>query len=329
MKRLSVIIANFNYEHYVGAAIESALALEWGDLEVVVVDDGSTDGSPAVIRKYSDRVKLLMTDNGSQRVAANRGFEMSTGDAVIFLDSDDLLPADLPAKLAAVWTPRVSKVQFQVQPIGKDDVPLGQPYPVYDPVPTSAQISTWVRKTSAYPTPPGSGNAYSRWFLEMIFPVGPLAGDASDSACLATAPFLGEVVSVPGVVVGYRQHDSNDSDLMKDHQRFPREIARARYRWLFALKAAGVVDDGLDETPLYRSRELLQFRVSARRLVPEAHPLPQDNIGRMVRDTFTAPFQVGPEPIRYRVLISAWCLAVLVAPARVAQRLINVRYRRQ
>ena len=90
MKRLSVIIANHNYEKYVASAIKSALDLRWNDTEVIVVDDGSTDGSRAVIEGFADRVKVLMTENATQRVAANRGFALSTGDVVVFLDSDDV-----------------------------------------------------------------------------------------------------------------------------------------------------------------------------------------------------------------------------------------------
>ena len=100
MKRLSVVIASHNYERFVGAAIESALALRWSDVEVVVVDDGSTDGSRAVIQRYADRIKVLYTENSSQRVAANHGYAMTTGDVIIFLDADDVLPPELPERLA-------------------------------------------------------------------------------------------------------------------------------------------------------------------------------------------------------------------------------------
>ena len=51
MSRLSVVIANFNYSQVVAAAIESALAVDWPDVEVIVIDDGSTDDSLAVIRR--------------------------------------------------------------------------------------------------------------------------------------------------------------------------------------------------------------------------------------------------------------------------------------
>src|SRR5688500_13008245 len=126
MKRLSVVIANYNYERYVGTAIESALALQWEDVEVVVVDDGSTEGSQAGIERYGDRVEVLFTENAGQRVAANRGFARTTGDVVVFLDADDVLPPDLPTRLAEAWGPTVSKAQFRMQRIDEAGRPQGR-----------------------------------------------------------------------------------------------------------------------------------------------------------------------------------------------------------
>jgi glycosyltransferase involved in cell wall biosynthesis len=329
MKRLSVIIANHNYEKYVATAIKSALNLRWDDIEVIVVDDGSTDGSRAVIEEFGDRVQILLTENASQRVAANRGYAISTGDMVVFLDSDDILRPDLPAQLARAWSPAVSKVQFQMQRIDESGRSIGLPFPRYCPVPTPEDIRRWMTTTSAYPTPPGSGNAYARWFLDQIFPLRPDVGDFSDSGCLAAAPLLGEVVSVPGVVVGYRQHSGNDSDLIKDDLRFPREVARARARWRFAWQAAGEPADQVDERPLFRSRELLQLRIASRRVAPRIRPLPNDNWIRMVLDSLRSPFHIGPESYGRRLMIATWCLAMLITPSPVARRLLTARYGRR
>jgi cellulose synthase/poly-beta-1,6-N-acetylglucosamine synthase-like glycosyltransferase len=59
VQRISVVISNYNYADFVGAAIESALGLDWPDVEVVVVDDGSTDESLKVIEIYTERVTVL------------------------------------------------------------------------------------------------------------------------------------------------------------------------------------------------------------------------------------------------------------------------------
>src|SRR5689334_397670 len=88
---VSVVIPNFNYARYVAQAIESALSLDWPHVEVIVVDDGSTDESREVIERYRERVTIIHQANGGQIAACNAGFARVRGDAVIFLDSDDVL----------------------------------------------------------------------------------------------------------------------------------------------------------------------------------------------------------------------------------------------
>lgn len=325
MRRLSVVIANYNYEDFVATAIESALALDWPDVEVVVVDDGSTDRSLSVINRYSDRVVVVATGNSTQRVAVNTGFSRSSGDVVIFLDSDDVLPRDLAQHVNRVWRAGISKVQFRMQRVDADGTPIGEPFPSFRPTPTPVEIRRWLSRTSAYPTPPGSGNAYARWFLDDLMPVGAEAGDAADSALLVTAPMLGDVVTVPEVVVGYRQHSSNDSNLMADTTRFAREVRRAHTRWDFVLDVVG--PDQLSGRALRRSRELLQFRVGA--LVSDGHPASaHDNRVSMLLDAISSPIRPGPEPLSRRVAVALWCLACLSLPNGVAKRLVRARFDR-
>lgn len=325
--RLSIVVVNYNYERYVGLAIESALAVRWSDLEVVVVDDGSTDGSGAVIDRYGDRITARFTENAGQRVAANRGYALTTGDVVVFLDSDDVLPPDLAVRLAAVWRPGVSKAQFQMQRIDCDGVASGVPFPAYRPIPSPAAIRAWMSCTSAYPTPPGSGNAYARSFLDRILPLGPEVGDAADSGPLAAAPFLGDVVSVPGVVVGYRRHGANDSNLLVDPSRFAREVRRAADRWAFAHRVSSPTEP-VDERPLFRSPELLQLRAAAQRASPGGSPLVGDGRLRQTLDALRVPFAPGPDPLVRRLGVMAWTLAVVAAPRPMVRPLLGLRFGR-
>jgi glycosyltransferase involved in cell wall biosynthesis len=330
MKRLSVVIANYNYADYVGQAIDSALALRWDDVEVIVVDDGSTDGSRGIISAYESRVRSLFIENSGQRLAVNRGFAESTGDVVVFLDADDVLPVDLPQHLTRAWSPGVSKAQFRMQRMDAAGTPLGAPFPNFDPVPSPADVRRWVTMTTAYPTPPGSGNAYARWFLNSILPMGPELGEAADSGCLAAAPFMGDVITVPEVVVGYRQHGANDSDLLADRFRLVREVRRARARWRFARLAgsSGVVLSAVHERPLRRSRELLQFRVAARRFTPDEAGLPGDSGIQQFFDVVRSPFHPGPETWKTRAVVAGWCLGVLIAPRPVVLKLVQFRWGR-
>src|SRR4051794_40007232 len=87
----SVIITNYNYGRWLGEAIDSALAQADAEVEVIVVDDGSTDDSPDVIASYDGHVHAVFQANAGQAAAINAGFAASRGDPVLFLDADDVL----------------------------------------------------------------------------------------------------------------------------------------------------------------------------------------------------------------------------------------------
>ncbi|GIG53428.1 glycosyltransferase family 2 protein [Demequina activiva] len=325
MRRLSVVMPNYNYEDFVGAAIESALAVDWPDVEVIVVDDGSTDGSRAIIEGFGSRITAIFQDNSGPRVACNAGYEASTGDVVIFLDSDDMVEPSIARELAAVWREGISKVQFPMIRVDRDGEPTGGVYPDLDPAPSPEQVRTWMRATGAYPTPPGSGNAYAREFLARLFPVGDRCGDATDSSTLAAAPFLGDVVTLTTPLVRYREHGANRSYLLAEGDRFRKQLERAYQRHLFALDISGHQEDGM--RPLFRGRHLLQLRVAHHRLHPGERPIPGDSGWRMARDACTSPFAPGPESATHRLMVAAWSLAVLASPRPLARRLIDARFR--
>jgi glycosyltransferase involved in cell wall biosynthesis len=88
---VSIIIPCYNAERWVGEAIKSALDQTYAKIEVVVVDDGSTDSSLNVIRKYDDRVRWTTGPNRGPCAARNLGFRLSQGDWIQYLDADDLL----------------------------------------------------------------------------------------------------------------------------------------------------------------------------------------------------------------------------------------------
>lgn len=87
---VSILIDNYNYGRYVAASIDSALAQTYQNIEIIVVDDGSTDNSREVIETYKDKVEVIFKQNGGQPSAFNLGFMACKGDIVCFLDSDDV-----------------------------------------------------------------------------------------------------------------------------------------------------------------------------------------------------------------------------------------------
>ncbi|NKE34797.1 glycosyltransferase [Natronococcus sp. JC468] len=104
MSATSIVIPTYNRAPVLGRAIDSALAQTHDDLEVIVVDDGSTDGTDAVVDAYDDdRLAYVATGtNGGANAARNRGIERATGEFVSFLDSDDeLAPTHVERALEA------------------------------------------------------------------------------------------------------------------------------------------------------------------------------------------------------------------------------------
>lgn len=88
---VSIIIPCYNAEELIGEAIESALAQSYPKVEVIVIDDGSTDGSLAVIRSFGRCVRWESGPNRGGCAARNRGIKLARGELVQFLDADDLL----------------------------------------------------------------------------------------------------------------------------------------------------------------------------------------------------------------------------------------------
>jgi glycosyltransferase involved in cell wall biosynthesis len=100
---VTVVINNFNYGRYLASAIDSALHQTYPRIEVIVVDDGSTDESRAVIAAYQDRVIPVLKENGGQASAFNAGFAHAQGDLLIFLDSDDILLPHVVEQVVAAF----------------------------------------------------------------------------------------------------------------------------------------------------------------------------------------------------------------------------------
>jgi len=99
---VSCIIAVFNGEAYLHEAIDSLLAQTYPEIEIVVVNDGSTDGTADVIGRYGDRVRVLNQANCGVSIARNRGVAMSTGQLLCFLDGDDRVdPRKIAMQVAA------------------------------------------------------------------------------------------------------------------------------------------------------------------------------------------------------------------------------------
>lgn len=101
-RRISIIIPAYNEERYLGACLDSVAALSWRPHEVIVVDNGSTDGTAAIARRYPF-VRLLHQPERGRVFAQNMGFDAATGDVLARIDADAVLPTDWTARIATYF----------------------------------------------------------------------------------------------------------------------------------------------------------------------------------------------------------------------------------
>ena len=97
MARVSVITAAYNSERTLERALESGLSQTWRDFELIVVNDGSTDDTAAILARYGDRIRVVNRARGGCSAAWNTGIGAARGEFIAFLDADDEW---LPDKLA-------------------------------------------------------------------------------------------------------------------------------------------------------------------------------------------------------------------------------------
>ncbi len=109
--RFSIIITSYNQREFIKEAVDSALSLGYKPAEIIVVDDGSSDGSQDLLRQHGDAIRLVCLEkNQGASAALNRGALLATGDYLVFLDGDDaFLPwcLDVYARIAEAKQPKL------------------------------------------------------------------------------------------------------------------------------------------------------------------------------------------------------------------------------
>jgi glycosyltransferase involved in cell wall biosynthesis len=168
---VSVVVNNYNYERFVCQAVDSALDQTYADVEVVVVDDGSTDDSLELLRGYGDRITLLHQSNGGQAAALNAGFEAASGDLILFLDADDRLYPEAVSRVVEVYRPGDAKVQFRLDLVDRLGRSAGEVHPASGRVMPSGDVLPVLLRVGRYATSMTSGNAFPRKVLDDILPI--------------------------------------------------------------------------------------------------------------------------------------------------------------
>jgi hypothetical protein len=327
--RVSVVINNFNYERYLGEAIDSALAQGHDDVEVVVVDDGSTDGSADVIRGYGERVVAVIKPNGGQGSAFNAGFAAASGDVVIFLDADDRLAPHAAGTVAAAFTsqPDLASVQYRLRVVDADGRPVGPLRPRREGVLPTGDLGPHVLRFRAYHWQPTTGNAYAASALARILPLPEATYRIEADAYLAELiPLCGPMRGLDDVLGDYRVHGANNyRGTTADAAFFRKKIARIDEGHSLVVERGPAL--GWNHVPTSPHAALdapyMGFRLASLRLDPANHPVRDDRRWKLAaRGAYASLANRHIGGLKARSARAAWMLAVAAAPSKAARRLI-------
>lgn len=205
----SIIVISYNHARFLAVAIDSALGQTYRDIEVIVVDDDSTDGSRAIIEGYGRSVVPVFKANGGQASALNAGFAVSRGDLIFPLDSDDYFAPQKLARMIERWSaqPDSPLAYHQLRTIDAEGRLHGLAWPA----------STWTGDISAritasggwWPRPTTSGLCFRRRYLERVLPMPTGPRIWADTYLAPPAALSGPVVGVREPLAFYRRHEHN------------------------------------------------------------------------------------------------------------------------
>ncbi len=320
---VSIVINNFNYARFVGAAIDSALAQSYAPVEVLAVDDGSTDNSREVISSYGDSVSAIFKPNGGQASALNAGFDASRGEIVIFLDADDLLLPEAVAETVQIWRPGVSKVQWVLAHVDANLSPHGTTIPYTPAAMPSGDLRQSVIEFARYVTPPMSGNAFARALLEQVMPLSETFWHYSaDLPLCLLAPFFGEIRSIPKVLGLYRVHGQNYGAM--DELDCRKLRVKLIYDWQRAFTLQAILNDrGIKAAGQWLRSDCghWKYRLASLCLYPEHHMILDDGRAFLVWRGLEATWRDSYYSWKSKILHTIWFPAMATAPHALAQRM--------
>lgn len=205
--KLAIVVTCYNYQHFVRAAIDSVVEQHRDDCEIIVVDDGSTDGSWDVIAQAG--VNGVRIRNRGQVGACLVGLGTTKAPFVLFLDADDMLKPGSLDRIIGLLDNDVAKLQFPLTRIDGAGKVLGPALPALNDFRDRSGLAAEVLKSGTYVSPPTSGNVFRRDVCALLSEVDYDHG--VDGVILFAAPFFGDVVSLSEELGCYRVHTTNMS----------------------------------------------------------------------------------------------------------------------
>ena len=238
---ITVLVIAYNYGRFIEAAIDSVLGQEFPmeQVEILVVDDGSTDDTAERVKKYGSRVQYFYKPNGGQASALNFGIGKASGEIVTLLDADDFF---LPGKLARVVEAfeRDRGLGMAYHRIEVWNERTGERRD-WDFVAVSGDLHEEPKKFVVYLTPPNLAISFRQSALKRLLPIPEEIRMVADCYLAALIPFVAPVLAIPEVLAIYRVHGANshytsDRDVpietRKSKLRIWQTVIAAMRKWL-------------------------------------------------------------------------------------------------
>lgn len=261
LPKISVVIPCYNAKPYLAATIQSALAQDWPDLEIMVVDDGSSDGSAALVQSMFPNVRLIKQVNQGVAAARNNGIAQAQGDWIAFLDADDIW---LPGKLRAQWG------VLQESPNARMAYTAWQVWTSTEPAPSPDYLDTLAADSgSAARWAGASGWVYPQLLLDCVVWTSTVLAHKSvfaevgvfdpklrigeDYDLWLRASRITKILRVPRPFALYRMHLASITKSVPEKNFRALVVARAISRWGYASPDGSVADQREVDNALAKS----------------------------------------------------------------------------
>lgn len=327
---VSIIINNYNYASFISQAIESAIEQTYPAMEIIVVDDCSTDSSRQTIASYgSSVIPVFHPTNGKQGAAFNSGFAKSQGDIILFLDADDYLYPHAVEQIVQAWQPDLAKVHYRLDVVDSDGQSRDYSYPQGGDL-DRGNIKQSVLTVGTYVGVPTSGNALSRKALTQIMPIPQEFNTTSDDYLSVLVPLYGDVAAVDTALGAYRIHTSNQWAMTEiTGERFHRFIRHDLQRCQLIQHQGYQLGYDVPDDLYMRFFGRAWSRLASLKFDPKTHPIPDDRSIILMYQGIRSLWLYSQYGWQKRVLFSLWFLWVGLAPRSLAKPAIVWLFARQ
>ena len=304
---VSIVVTNHNYGPFLGFALDSALKQTYDDVEIIVVDDGSTDESRVVLESYQDAVTILLRPNAGQNASINYVYPRCRGEVIIFLDSDDTLHPDA-ARLhvqALASCPEASKSQGYLRVIDQAGNPLRQTVPRRLSPSGDFRALTLKFGVGRVPHTYTSGCAWPRWFLNRVMPMSAAKLLGPDSYLNPISTLFGPTENIHQEIGCYRVHGNNKSIFGFDERGLSKYLELSYRRREITARWARELGYEIDVEAWHKWKRSWRDNLAAHAL----ELIRRNGVGPSFSETVLAPFKSGrtrwPKAVGLAVALSA------------------------